>query len=302
MRARRFDPVPVAAIVVVVLLVGLAPRPGAGEGVPGIEAGPGTSEALLGGMNPFLLTNLVSARVVVEVDWIEGAPPADRAIRAMKDVLGQVVPEGKRVDVELSDAVAVEEWNEFADSGGLARFVARFLDRNPSDWEETEVIYVIYAPDSRPWYGKTVSGMQDRVVFDRDERIHSVQTVMLFTGEIRREALLWVTAPKIERAILVHELGHVLGLVSSPEHFQKDQPDHCARSRCVMHQSGLKSAVVNGLPALFAGKIPHRFGPDCTADIEIVKRLWAADASGPAALADRLRERRAEREAWIPAR
>ncbi len=254
------------------------------------------------GMNPFILTNVVSRRIVVEIDWVAGTRPAPEAVQAVESVLRQHCPEDKRVDVRVDDEIALEQWTAAGDRPGLERLVARFLDHDPSRWQETEVVYVLYAPDSQPWYGKTVSGMTDWIVFDRAGEARTVRTVMLFTGKIRRDAWLWITPLKVERATLVHELGHVLGLVSNPLHTQRSHPGHCTRSRCVMNQPGTRSRLVNALPAFFAGHVPHRFGRRCLDDIRAAKTLWAANESRTTALAERLRAERAEREESIFAR
>lgn len=254
---------------------------------------------LADGLNPFILTNLVSRHIVIEIDWIAGRPPAPMAVRAVEELLGRHCPEGKRVDVRVDDEIDLQHWNAVRDRPGLERLVARFLDHDPSDWRETEVVYVLYVPDNPVWSGRNPSGLTDWIVFDHAGETRVVRTVLLFTGQIRRNAWLWITPPKVERVILVHELGHVLGLVSNPLHTQPSHPDHCTRSRCVMNQPGPRALFVNALPALFAGQLPRRFGRRCLADIRAAKTLWAADELRTTDLADRLRAERAAREAEI---
>ena len=281
----------IAGLLVVSLVVA---EPAAAEAV---------QEAVLSdGLNPFILTNVVSRRLVVEIDWVAGARPTPEAVQAVEDLLRQHCPEDKLVDVRVDDEIALEQWTAAGDRPGLERLVARFLDHDPSGWRETEVVYVLYAPDSRPWYGKSVTGMTDWIVFDHAGEARTVRTVMLFTGKIRRDAWLWITAPKVERATLVHELGHVLGLVSNPLHTQPSHPRHCTRSRCAMNQPGKRSLLVNALPAFFTGQVPHRFGIRCLDDIRAAKILWAAKQSRTTTFAERLSAQRAEREASIFAR
>jgi hypothetical protein len=254
------------------------------------------TDSLLAGMDPFILTTLVSPRVVVEIDWVEGYRPSPRALRAVDDVLREHCEEGKRVEVQPDDEIPRAVWQRATGRAGLEDLVARYLDGDPSDWDRAEIVYVLYAPDSRPWYGKNVSGMTDRVHFERADAVATVRTVLLFTDEIRRDALLWVTASKVERSTLVHELGHAIGLVSNPEHVQPERPGHCSVARCVMHQAGKRAGFVNGLPALFAGRIPSRFGKRCTDDIETAKRSWSRRAAASPEFDGELRVARLLRE------
>lgn len=261
---------------------------------------PGASEeqVLLETMNPFILTNLVSSRVVVEIDRVAGFEPSPKALQAVERTLTEHCESGKRVEVVLDDEIPRADWEAAAGRPGLEGLVARYLDRDPTDWAAVEVVYVVYAPDSRPWYGKSVSGMTDRITFSRGEAAATVRTILLFTDEIRRDALLWITPAKVERSVFVHELGHVIGLVGNPDHMQAEQPGHCGVARCVMHQPGKRAGFVNGLPALLAGRIPSRYGERCVADIETAKRLWHARATPE--FVRRLKAERLLRESTLP--
>lgn len=254
---------------------------------------------LLDGLNPFLLTNLVSRRVVVEIDWVAGARPAPESLQAAETLLRRHCPAGKRIEVRLDDEI---EWNRWIQAGGrrgLEELVASYLDHDPSRWDEAEVVYVLYVPDGRPWFGRDVSGITDRIVFEHSGETRTVRTVLLFTDSFRRDAWLWVTRLKYEKATFVHELGHVLGLVSNPLHVQKKYPQHCKRSRCVMHQPTEWSLWVNALPVFFTGRVPHELGRLCAEDIRAAKNLWSAHASSASDFSDRLQAARARRDASI---
>ena len=138
--------------------------------------------------------------------------------------------------------------------------------------------------------------MSDSICFERGGSVLTARTVLLFTDRIRRDGLLWITPARIERATLVHELGHALGLVSNPRHTQGNHPAHCTRPRCVMNQPGFGSRIHNALAAFFAAHIPHEYGDLCRADIETAKRMWAALAANHPGFAEQLRQARARRE------
>ena len=257
----------------------------------------------LAGMNPFVLTNLVSPRIVVEIDWVEGSRPSDTSVRVIEDVLREHCEQGKQIEVRLDEEIPRSVWVEASDRTGLERFVARFLDGDPSDWRRAELLYVLFVPNGGSWYEGLLSGMTDRITFSRQEQVGSVRTVFLFTDEMRRDATMWITMRKVERATVVHELGHVLGLVSNPDHVQSKHPGHCKTARCVMHRPGVRAALINGLPAFFAGRIPGRYGSRCRRDIAGAKQAWSERARASPGFArglitERLLREKRNAEAW----
>jgi hypothetical protein len=278
-----------------------APPPGEAE-IEAVRSGSAEASAevaLTEAMNPFVLTNLVSSHLVVEIDRVAGFEPSPAALGAAENLLRTHREEGKQVDVLLGDEIPRSEWEAAVGRSGLEELVARYLDRDPADWGRTEIVYVLYVPDGLTWYGAAVSGMTDRVTFSRDGAVATVQTVLLFTDEIRRDAFMWITPAKIERAILVHELGHVIGLVANPAHAQPGQPRHCNVARCVMHRRGKRAGFVNALSALFAGRIPNRYGKRCLEDIATAKRLWRERAATSPGFVRRLKAERLLRETAI---
>ena len=257
----------------------------------------------LAGMNPYVLTNLVSSRIVVEIDWVAGSRPSDTSVQAIEDVLREHCEQGKQIEVRLDDEIPQSVWVEAPGRTGLEKFVAQFLDGDPSDWRRAELLYVLFVPNGGSWYEGSLSGMTDRITFARQDQVRSVRTLFLFTDEMRRDATMWITMRKVERATVVHELGHVLGLVSNPDHLQSKHPGHCRTARCVMHRPGVRAALVNGLPAFFAGRIPSRYGSRCRRDIAGAKQAWAEQASASrefvrGLISERLLRERQNAEAW----
>jgi hypothetical protein len=278
-----------------------AAHTGAPAGEERLEA-PGARPPLEA-LDPFLLTNLVSSSVVVEIDRVGGYEPSPATLRAAERTLREHCEPGKEIEVVLDDEIPYEAWEDAAGRGGLERLAARYVDGDPAAWERAELIWVLYAPDGVPWYGKRTTGMADRITFGRAGGVATVRAVLLFTDEIRRDALLWITPATIERATLVHELGHVLGLVADPAHAQAGHPRHCSVARCVMHQPGRRAGWVNGVPALFAGRIPSRFCRRCAEDLAAARDAWRERAADTPGLVRRLRAERllldaAAADAW----
>lgn len=79
-------------------------------------------------------------------------------------------------------------------------------------------------------------------------------TVALFTDNIARAATPFVSRHAIGDAVLLHELGHVLGLVDLARNTgraDKDHPEHSPNSASVMFwavESSLVGQVLNGPP------------------------------------------------------
>jgi len=243
------------------------------------------------GMNPFVLTNVVSDRVLIEVDWVEGATPHAEALARMETTLREYAVEGKQIVVDFSDEIPLEEWSaapgDFLDKGAL---LGRYLNRDPEAWDEYELIHVVYVPGEPEFHG-----WMTRVALERDASPVVTTVIFMFPEKIAGTAELWIDHKQIERAVLTHETGHVLGLVAVPNNQKKDNPRHCTEPQCVMtHQRG-RAQMYNALPALFAGKIPSGYCVKCREDIAEVQREWAAQAALPASRAELVERLRAER-------
>ena len=129
------------------------------------------AEAIAATLNPFVLTGLVSERLLLEVDWVEGYRPSHEALLAAESVLREQCDEGRRIDVVIDDAIPRSTWEAHRGREGLERLVASRLDADPADWARVEVVYLLYAPDGAAWYEGPVSGMTDRITFRRQDRV-----------------------------------------------------------------------------------------------------------------------------------
>ncbi|HWG90651.1 MAG TPA: hypothetical protein VNZ52_07355 [Candidatus Thermoplasmatota archaeon] len=85
----------------------------------------------------------------------------------------------------------------------------------------------------------------------------------------------------IERSVLVHEMGHLLGLVDNGIPMQRDHlsrdpnhtPHHSTNQNSVMYWAVESSAALAGLVKLSSNTaIPYKFDSDDLADIDAVKR------------------------------
>jgi hypothetical protein len=94
--------------------------------------------------------------------------------------------------------------------------------------------------------------------------------IAVFADQVAAAATPIVSRAAIEDAVLLHELGHVLGLVDlarDTKRADKDHPGHSANPGSVMYwavESSLVGQVLNGPP-------PHDFDRDDLADLAALR-------------------------------
>jgi predicted Zn-dependent protease len=144
--------------------------------------------------------------------------------------------------------------------------VVQRLERDDVAADDTYVITVVYLPgglteDDGILYGLTRSASH---------------AVAVTAGRIRADTAFPAGSSELERAVVLHELGHAVGLVDSglpmaTDHLHRDARDpggHCSNPACVM------SVDFGDAPHVFyAGTSPlGLFGDECLADIAAVVR------------------------------
>ncbi len=219
-------------------------------------------------MNARLLSAGLVDRLVVEIDWVEGCEPKPKAIKALRKAIAKYTVLGGNTEIILDDQIPGEEWknqNDF-DSTPL---VKKYLDHVPNEPEGTEVLYLLYSPGSKGYFG-----IARWWTFERDGKVISVNGINIFTNALDQRSILWITRAKAERSTLVHEFGHTLGLVWNNNHVQAGNPLHCRNPQCVMTHPRARSIAYSFIPALFAGQIPKDYCKDCRTDIRRAKAIW----------------------------
>jgi len=205
-------------------------------------------------MNRSLLGAEGPTRLVVHVDWIEGAAPEDYALRSLRTWLVRETGRPKAsIDVVRGGVVAREPGEGQA---AIEATVKKYAAPPP----DTHFVYVLYWDRWLRYRGVYFPARE------LDRRIpHEV--VVMFVDPIAAQSVLWLTRRKVEAAVLVHEFGHGAGLVTNGAH--TDGRGHCSNAHCRMYWGvDRRSIRANLFPVLCRGVLdPGDFCSECDADL-----------------------------------
>lgn len=221
---------------------------------------------LLSEMDPALVSSRIFAKTVIEVDWVSGSEPDDQALRDFMEVAQTLLPE-KSLELFMDDVIPADSWPEHPNEASFDSIAARWLDNLPRDDRDT--IYVLYVPHSPA--ETRYAGRARGWVIDRGRGPRFVPGMYVDLGVIEKNALPFSRQASLESYALVHEFGHVLGLVSNPQHEQLHSPGHCVHPRCVMHGIGNRRSLSQFLTGLPGATLPKRFCDECRADLHSVR-------------------------------
>ena len=249
--------------------------------------------ALSTGMNAEILGAGFSQHLIVEIDWVEGCASAPLAVEYLERRLNQYLPEGKTSELLLDDEIPLDVWSAEEPVGGKREDAAvqQFLDHLPDNAEGVEVVYVLYRPGSDSFFG-----YKHTWVVERAGEAVALDGITMFPEKFERTARLWVTPRRIDRNTLVHEFGHVLGLVCAHDHTQRDNPYHCANPRCIMTHPRLRSLVYWGLVGPLGARMPTDYCRECRADIREAQAIWGKSLKDDPDFVEAWREQRAAEE------
>lgn len=206
-------------------------------------------------MNRAFLAAEPYTRLRVEIDYIADDPPSDHAVKALESWLRGHVAKPGGIEVVVDDAIDKES---FGKSRAELVQVARDHADGPPD-EGTYYVYVLYAPKYQSYRGVAWSagGLSSELPYP---------VVFMLTRTLRRDSILWLTRKKVEAAVIIHEFGHVAGLVSANDH--NDGTRHCTDPACRMYRRvDLKSIATTFVPVVCFGVLPTEFCTQCQRDL-----------------------------------
>ena len=194
--------------------------------------------------------------LVVEIDVQDGVSVDQAAVDHLVDVLGGVVRKPGGIVFEGGNAFASPDTSWTADD----LRAAAAAHRSTATTDDRVSVHVLYVRG-----GHEQGGERTRAI----GLASSASTIALFPERWQGLGSLLGSGRAIERAVLVHELGHLLALVnlgyrSDIDHEDHEHPGHSANSDSVMFHA-VESTLIG---QVFSGPPPDTFDDADRSDLE----------------------------------
>lgn len=211
----------------------------------------------------------------VEVDYASGRPPSPIALEAVRETMDRATDK-EEVTIATPRSFPRTEAT-YHSLGDLERIAGTTKDASPrlsTPADQTYVLHIVYL-DGTGW---TTPDGDDQALLGL--HVGRIGTVFLFPERIDTlgrprghgpiDAALF--APYMERAVLVHELGHAFGLIGdevpqSTPHEDPDRPHHSKNPESVMYWSHTDWYRRYG-PDWDGDVVPYAFDEDDLADLD----------------------------------
>lgn len=214
--------------------------------------------------------------LVIEIDYMKGMKPSQEALDAFKKALTDLQskkllrkPGGIqiKVDEEIDASIPPNGWT----INLLQELEIKHRQHRPGGAQAAA--YFLYVDG--PWHGDTKGGGRVLGI------AYSGSTMTLFKKTVddvcQSAAVLPGTATRlcnvVEASTVLHEFGHILGLVDNGlamanDHRDKDHSAHCTNKDCVMYWTNNQSSMADSLKDVI-GSAPSilPFGQECLDDM-----------------------------------
>jgi hypothetical protein len=169
--------------------------------------------------------------IVVEVDYPAGRAPSPEVLDLVGRRLQELCDKPGGVNVVLDDAIAPEAFDDVTGHDGLRALEDSYRDAFASEKASEAVVYVLCVPGAS----------------DRDTTTEKVvglsfgaSSLALYLDTTDRGDATAVTTAEMQGTVLVHELGHLLGLVNNgvpmvAPHEDPEDSHHCDDEGCALH-------------------------------------------------------------------
>lgn len=210
---------------------------------PGATAAPGSTpapvyfdDAGVGAMARRYLQSAPATSLVVEIDYVTGRRPSDQAMRHVERILERETD--KPVSVRADDAIAASASDHsFDEIAALAR-----THRDTRSGGATASMWIVFLD-------RSLEGERDTVGV-----AITASTAAVFADHIQDASTAVVGADQIERAVLTHEVGHLLALVNIGYTSRHDHEDPQSRGHSRSRDSVMYAQIEDkGLVALITG-------------------------------------------------
>lgn len=217
--------------------------------------------------------------VVLEVDYAAGAEPYTGSVASVQNVwrltgvnLERLFGDRKTVTTPSS----LDDMERLDDVSGSSFTREQILDiasrhRQTAPTATAASFYVVFV-DGRFDDG---SGVRDDVL---GVSLGGTTVIAMFKPVIRTsEGPVLATSRFVEQSVLVHEMGHALGLVNNgipltSGHHDADNGAHCTNQRCVMYFANEGAAdLIDFVADYLETGDPILFGDECLADVDALQ-------------------------------
>ncbi|HBZ69719.1 MAG TPA: hypothetical protein DEP35_08320 [Deltaproteobacteria bacterium] len=203
---------------------------------------------------------LRAPELAVEIDWIPGCAPSVQTQEGIRAFLERYAKPERGVRLvldeeirELAPGVPIPE-NRMLSALQIHELARRHRSLVVTGGAES--IYLLFIPL------KDTDGSGQG---ERGEAFVSESFAVVATERVRQEGFLAIQGNEVERFVVQHELGHLLGLVSNESHARAG---HCTNPVCIMYpQPDLRAVLANWWRALI-GQLPTELDADCEHDLE----------------------------------
>jgi hypothetical protein len=168
-------------------------------------------------------------------------------------------PDG--IELIFDEVLPPAEWIA-PDGPALKRLAVRHRDLRPARRAGRLVeagMHLVYGPRFRNFRGYT----WQRELMAKEPGRYDGALVVILAGTLR--PILWVTGTRQEESVLLHEIGHAVGLAGDPSHSMNG---HCTNATCLMYDGiDVRTFFLYLFPTLFTGYLPLHWCRDCLDDL-----------------------------------
>ena len=242
------------AILLMIVLTPIAPW-GCGGGSGGNPSHGAAAEfGPVGSMSRSYLTADRFTRVVLEVDQAPGAALPESSLQFLRDTLESLLRKPVQLDVATLSGLP-------SDSRTYSARALRELSQSSRRLRSSR--------DTAVMQFLVLNGASDNP--DALAVAFNASCAAIFPDKLA-EASGGPLSPPIAPAVLVHEAGHLLGLVDvgaplTRPHEDTAHPLHCTNRSCVMYWA----VESRGILGVLLGGPPTSFDADCQSDLEAVR-------------------------------
>lgn len=191
--------------------------------------------------------------LLIEIDWVAGYAPRKEALDALETCASRWCAKPEGIEVCIDEELPAASLPENGVNEALLRQLHQ-AHASCAPWDESVYyLYVLYVPRSS----------ENKALAETFLWGNGRVSIVVYRQAVDGEAVLGVSAGEVERLVLLHEFGHVLGLAG-----EGGGGEHCDDPRCVMWKGfDKRSAVANLGGILLRGRLPESFCAKCRAQL-----------------------------------